>query len=325
MTITTTAGALLPPKLKKGDTIGLIAPASFITQEQLDKTINDLNTLGFKIKTGSNVMKRWGYFAGTDHERAGDINQMFADPQVDAIMCVRGGYGCARMLDLIDYKSIARNPKIFMGYSDITALLYAFYKKSKLVGFHSTVGISAFNEYTKRNLFNIIENPVDKYIIEYEREPEATGELWDIFTVKPGIAEGILIGGNLALMASLIGTKYDVDYDNKIVFIEDISEQPYRIDRMLTQLIEAGKFNNAAGILCGVFDDCDIDGEKLTIENSLTLKEVIIDRLSNLRIPVLYGFSFGHVANKCTLPVGIKARMDTEKRQLILLEKAVND
>jgi len=321
--VTTIHGTLLPPKLQKGQTIGLIAPASYITHYQLQSAIDTLHQLGYKTKYSEGICNRWGYFSDTDIARAIDFNRMFSDTEVNAIFCVRGGYGCSRILEYLDYNLIKQNPKIVVGFSDITALHIAIYKNTGLVGFHAVVGMSDINDYTRRHLLNVLENPVNNYVTEYEREADGDSEVFDCYTIIPGIAQGVLVGGNLSLLASLVGTPWDIDYKNKLVFIEEIDEKPYRVDRMLTQLLQSGKFEHAAGVLLGVFDGCDIDGDTLTTENSFTLKQVIVNRMKQLNIPVLYGFSFGHVQNKCTLPVGIEAVMDTENRKITFLEKAV--
>lgn len=313
----------IPKKITKGATIGLIAPGSFIRKDQLEKTKQSVKKLGFIPYHTPRILNRHGYLAGTDKERIEDLHEMFTNKTVDAILCVRGGYGCTRLLPLIDYKLIKNNPKPLIGYSDITALHISIYKNTSLVGYHAAVGISTYNNYTVKHLMKTLTETANEQIINYEKEPDTDLPEYDCFTITKGAAQGVLIGGNLSLLASMIGTKYDLDYSGKLLFIEEIAEYPYKIDRMLTQMRQAGKFDNIKGIICGVFKSCDIDGNETTKENSFSLKELLTDRLSDLGVPVLYGFSFGHVKNKCTLPIGIEAKLDTEAKIVTLLEKTV--
>jgi muramoyltetrapeptide carboxypeptidase len=243
---------------------------------------------------------------------------MFLDKKLKAIFTVRGGYGCSRLLPLLDFDIIRSNPKIFVGYSDITALLYGIYAKTGLVGFHGPVGISSFSEFSVKHLKNILSEPIHNYEMKNLPDEEAK-----ILVIAEGVSEGELIGGNLSIVVSLIGTEYDVDTKDKIIFLEEIGEEPYRIDRMLTQMRQSGKFDSCSGIALGVFRRCDIDQKNPKFENSLSLKQVLEDRLGDLGIPVIYGLSFGHIKNKITLPFGIKARLDTYNKKLVLLESAV--
>ena len=310
-----------PKRLKLGDTIGLVTPASPITESQLDKTVQNIEGLGFKVEFNrKRVLARNGYLAGSDLVRADEINLMFDNPDIDGIWCIRGGYGVARILDMLNYKVIRKNPKVLIGYSDITALHQAIYKKTGLVSFHGPVGASTFTDYTKKHVRNIIMNPQDIYKIEYSKENEnKENDIFYPYTIAEGIAEGELIGGNLTLLASLLGTNYDVDYDGKLVFLEDVGEKPYRIDRMLTQMLLAGKFKKVKGIILGVFYNCEANEG----DDSLTLKDMLIDRFQYLNVPVIYGMSFGHIDNQFTLPLGIKARLNTADKSLTLLESGV--
>ncbi len=309
---------LKPAKLKKGDTIGLIAPGSYITQSQLEESIKNFEELGYKVKYSKNILNKHGYLAGYDTERADDIHSMFADKEVDAIAAVRGGYGCARLLPILNYELIKSNPKILIGYSDITSLLYGIYEKTGLVCFHGPVGTSTFNEYSVNHLYNILADPKSNYEMKNLHEDEE-----QLFVIKDGVAEGELVGGNLSIVVSMIGTEYDIDSEGKIIFLEEIGEEPYRVDRMLTQMRQSGKFDKCKGIALGVFRRCEIDESSPEFENSLSLKQVLKDRLGDLGVPVIYGLSFGHITNKFTLPFGIKAKLDTYNKRLTLLEKAV--
>jgi len=305
-------------RLKFGDTIGLISPASYINDSQLSEAIYNLEKLGFVVKYNPTIKEKYGYLAGNDSARADDFNKMIADKEIDAIIAVRGGYGCARMLPFINYDMIKENPKIIIGYSDITSLLYAIYEKTGLICFHGPVGTSTFNDYSLNHLQNILLEPKENYKMKNSYLDENQIEI-----INDGIAEGELVGGNLSIVVSMIGTEYNIDSKGKIIFLEEVGEEPYRIDRMLTQLKQSGKFENCAGIALGVFKNCDVKKEDPEFENSLTLQQVFKDVLGDLKIPVIYGLSFGHIENKFTLPFGVKARLDTKDKSLTLLEKTV--
>ena len=238
---------LIPARLKPGDTIGLVAPGSFITENELKESVQNLEELGFKVAYSKNILARSGYLGGTDKQRADDVNNMFERKDINGIFCARGGYGCARILPILDYGKIEKNPKVIIGYSDITALLYGIYSQTGLVCYHGPVGISTFNEFSVYNMENVLMQPSASFAMISKPDKE-DDELYKIYPIRSGIAKGELVGGNLSIVVSLIGTKYDIDTTGKIVFLEDVGEEPYRIDRMLTQMIEAGKFDNAEKI-----------------------------------------------------------------------------
>lgn len=308
-----------PQKLNKGDTVGLIAPGSYITIDQLNESIKNIEDLGYKVKYSQEILDQHGYLAGSDSVRVDEIHSMIQDDDVKAIVAVRGGYGCARLLPNLDYEMIKNNPKIIIGYSDITSLLYGIYNKTGLVCFHGPVGTSTFNEYSVKHFKNILTQTKQSYSMQNLPEDDK-----QINVITPGIAKGELVGGNLSIVVSMIGTKYDIDSKGKIIFLEEIGEEPYRVDRMLTQMRQSGKFEDCAGIALGVFRNCDVDLNDPEFENSLTLEQVLNDRLSDLGVPVIYGLSFGHITNKFTLPFGIKAELDTYNKKLTLLESAVD-
>ena len=246
---------------------------------------------------------------------------MFTNENVDAILCVRGGYGSIRILDLLDYDQIQQNPKVFIGYSDITALLTTVYERTGLVTFHGPLGISSFNEFTHNCFDKVLMNPQKHYKLPYQREANTEDNPeYDIYTINKGKAEGNLIGGNISVLDSMIGSAYEPDFENKIVYLEEIDEQTYRVDKMLFHLLYATNLKKAAGIVLGVFDNCNQNNE----EPKLTLKQAIFDLLKPLEIPVSYGLSFGHIKTIITIPNGIKARMNADKNILKLLEKAVS-
>ncbi|MGE5355728.1 MAG: S66 peptidase family protein [Deltaproteobacteria bacterium] len=308
-----------PKKLKPGDTIGLITPASPISEEAFSRTLKNLESLGFNYKTGDNIFKKYGYLAGEDMGRVDDIHKMFSDPEIDAVWCIRGGYGTTRILNNIDYSLIKNNPKVFIGYSDITALHIAIYRKTGLITFHGPVASSEFTEYTIRCFRNLFFENFTA-IGNFENADNDSGDTLRHNIIVPGRMEGRLMGGNLSLLTALAGTEFQMPSENHIIFIEDIDEKPYRIDRMLTQLIDSSFLQKASGILLGIFKGCEAKPDE---KNTLQLNETLVDRLSMLGIPVFYGFSFGHIDNHCTIPVGIKAGFDTENQILFFKEKAL--
>jgi muramoyltetrapeptide carboxypeptidase len=312
---------LKPLRLKENAVIGLIAPASAPSVEKMAKAKANLVALGFQIKAGANLDARNGFLAGTDEQRLADLHAAFADPEVDAVWCVRGGYGAARLLPMIDFNLIKRNPKPFIGYSDITALHLAFQKKAGLITFHGPVGTSDYTEFTLQNLRRVLINPTPRFEIRTPNAVEAAalGSEYVPIVINPGFAKGNLVGGNLSLLASLVGTEYAPSFKNKIVFIEEVGEQPYRIDRMLTQLLQGSDLKKAAGFALGVFSDCNPEGK----DASQSLLEVLQDRLGNLGVPVIYGLPFGHISNQVTIPCGSMAELDTERQALVLTEWAV--
>lgn len=306
-----------PKALKFGDTIGIISPASPTTEEKVKKSYNKLIEMGFKVEIGESVYERHGYLSGTDDIRAADINNMFKDKKIKGIICTRGGYGTPRILDLIDYEAIKNNPKVFVGYSDITALHIAFNQKSDLVTFHGPMVASdmveGFSIFSRDNFLKSIMNkePISKI-----SNPE--GE--EIFTINGGIAEGIIIGGNLSLIVDTIGTPYEINTTDKILFIEEIGEQPYNIDRMLNQLRLSGKLQEANGIILGDFNNCETENP----EENLTLEQVINDQIKSTGKPTIFNLQAGHCNPMLTLPFGVKARLNADKKELIILERSIN-
>ncbi len=307
-------------KLKYGDTIGLIGPSGTVREAgAVDQAIAYMQEMGFKVKVGESAHAKYGYLSGTDEVRARDINAMFADKEVDAIVCTRGGYGTMRLLDLLDYDAIRANPKIFVGFSDITALHIAFQEKCGLVTFHGPMAARWMHEFpdgfTKKALFDALMNA--KPLGELHNAPGYHARA----TVNPGRAEGMLVGGNLSLIAGTIGTPYELDVKGKILFIEEIGERTYCVDRMLTQLRLAGKFDDCAGVVFGDFNDCPVEYP----EFGLTLEEVIRDIAAPCGKPMFTGLQAGHVSPKLTLPLGTRCRMDADNCTLEVLESAVRD
>ncbi len=311
---------LKPKALAPGDTIGLITPSSSITEEKLEKAIANMELLGLKVKLGKHIKAINGYLAGTDEQRLEDLHNMFADDEVDGIWCIRGGYGVGRILPKINYKLIKKNPKVLIGFSDITALLLAVHQKTGLICFHGPVASSDFSDYTVKQLKGVLMNPEISYTIGHAKDSDdSKDKAYHSKVIRAGKAKGELSGGNLTLLAAAIGTGFQPKFKNKLVFIEDIGERPYRLDRMFTQILQSTDLDKAAGIVLGVFEDCEAkEGDR-----SLSLMEMFEDRLGHLNLPIIYGLSFGHIKNHMTLPVGIEAELDTTKRTIRLLERGV--
>lgn len=307
-----------PKKLQFGDTLGIIGPSGAVrTAGAVERAAQYAQSLGFKVKIGASANAKYGYLSGTDALRAQDVNAMFADPQIDAIICTRGGYGTMRMLDLLDYDLIRRNPKIFVGFSDITAMHIAFQKHCDLITFHGSMATMWSEELTqdfmRDSLFSAIMNPAP--MGELINAPGYAPRT----TVNPGIAEGELVGGNLSLIAGTIGTPYEIDTKDRILFIEEVGERTYCVDRMLTQLRLAGKFRDCAGIVFGDFNNCPVEYPDF----GLTLEEVIRDCVAPCGKPIFTGLQAGHVTPKLTLPLGARVRMDADRCTLTVLEGAV--
>lgn len=306
-------------KVKKGDTIGLIGPSGAIrTAGSLEKSIALVEELGFKVKVGESCAQKYGYLSGTDDVRARDVNAMFADDEIDAIICVKGGYGTMRMLDQLDYDLVRANPKIFMGYSDITAMHVAYLEKSGLVSFHGPMPASCWvdglDEITWASMLDMLMNaPKQRVIANPEGKPHQT--------VNPGVCEGMLVGGNLSLIDGLLGTPYELDTKGRVLFLEDIGEKTYRLDHMLTHLRLAGKFEDCAGIVLGHFTDCPIEFP----EFGLALEEIVRDIVAPCGKPVFSGFQVGHALPNLTIPFGVQCRMDADRGTITLLEAPLVD
>ncbi|MBO6621082.1 MAG: LD-carboxypeptidase [Balneola sp.] len=302
---------ILPKAISWNSTIGLVAPASPIyDSSQFDEMISTLNELGFNLKLGQHVQDQYGYLAGTDEDRAQDLMSMFTDPEVDAILCVRGGWGCNRIIDLLDYEIIKANPKPLIGFSDITSLHNALLSKTGLVSFHGPVGKSEWNSFTK--------NSFEEVLINKKRGVYELDELQiDAFTITKGTAEGPLLGGNLSVLVAMLGSDYLPSFDNAILFLEDVGEDVYRLDRMLTQLKLNGILDQISGFIFGKCTNCDAGS------NSLTIPQLFDDLIKPLNIPAYYGAMISHEKLNVTIPVGIRARMNAEEMKFEALSSAV--
>ena len=312
-----------PKALKVGDTIGIVSPASAIFEtEPYQIAKESFEAMGLKVKFGEFVKNRYGHLAGTDKERAGELNAMFKDKSIDAIIALRGGSGSARILELLDYQVIKENPKIFIGYSDITALHLAIFEKTGLVTFHAPVAVSTWNTFSVSHLKAILFNKESPLL----ENPKALGDnLTQIanrtHTITPGTGKGRLLGGNLSVLTGIMGSEYfPNDWNNKILYIEDVGEKVYAIDRMMTQLQLGGVFKQIAGFVFGKCTECDPGGSGY---GSLTLEEVLDHYIKPLGIPAFSGAMIGHIDDNSTIPNGIEAEIDANAGTIQLLEAAV--
>jgi muramoyltetrapeptide carboxypeptidase len=309
---------LKPKKLESGDLIGIISPASSPDKlEKIENGVKYLEKLGYRVKIGENVGKVHGYLAGTDDERLSDLHSMFKDKNVKAIFSIRGGYGSGRLLDKIDYGLIKKNPKIFVGYSDITSLQMAILKKTGLITFAgpmlATDFSSAVNEFAEENFWSVITSSKKIGKLHNPREEK-------FYALNSGRGEGPILGGNLAVLGSLMGTDYLPNLKNSILLLEDIGETPYRIDRLLNHLKLAKVFELVKGVILGRFVDCY---EKDKSKETIKLNEVIEHYFSGLKIPVLYSFSHGHIKENLTIPFGLTCKLNTSRGFVEILENAV--
>lgn len=308
-----------PYALAPGATLGIAAPAGPARDPaSVLRGINALEALGFKVILASNALKRNKYLSGTDGERLDDLHGLFQNPEVDGIVCLRGGYGSMRLLSGIDYRVIRRNPKVLVGYSDITALQLAIWKRTGLVTFSGPMLATDFGQepvdsFTFRQFFKAVTTPSPLGTI-----PPAPGVKAKF--INPGRARGRLLGGNLSLVAATLGTPYEIDTRGAILFLEEVNEKPYRVDRLLHQLSLAGKLRVAAGLVFGECVGCEDEDEDN--DHSFTLPEVLRETAEGLQIPCFYGLGAGHGASKATLPLGVAAEMDAEKCLLTITEPA---
>ncbi len=312
-----------PDRLSPGDTVGIVAPASAPPDpESIDRAVEALKGFGFKTSLAPNLRKRWGFLAGNDRERAGDLMRMFQERNVRAIVCVRGGYGTARLLPLLDYPAIRANPKIFVGYSDIASLHCALLAKADLVSFHgpmlnSDLVNARLPDFTLRSFQRTLlhSSPAGSICQGYRGKT--------VSVLRRGIASGQLVGGNLSVLCTTLGTEYQPSFKRKILFFEDLDEPPYRIDRMLTHLLNAGVLRQAAGVAVGINKNCVDPRARRAREYRQTVLDVLKERLLPLKVPVVVGLPFGHVPHNATLPIGIRATLDGINGDLVITEAAV--
>ena len=317
------AGPMVKPRaLKPGDTVGLIAPASYIFDLwRIEDVAPRLAALGLKVKLGANIRARRGFLAGTEEQRLADLHAMFADPEVAAVFCLGGGYGTERLLERIDYGLIRRNPKIFLGYSDITGLHLAFNRLARLVTFHGPVAMSSLPPWTLEGFRKALFAPAPIGVVENPPEDDPLSPKFPRHTIVPGKARGKTVGGNLTLISTTMGTPYEIETKGRIVLLEDVGEAPYRIDRMILQLGLAGKLAEAAGIVWGTCTDCETSTNS-SFELSLSMSEVLDDQLGKLGKPAMAGLVFGHTREKSTIPLGVEAELDATAKTFTILESA---
>lgn len=311
---------LKPRRLAPGDTVGMVLPASMAFEAStLDLGRRQLEALGFRVKPGAHVRGRHGYFAGTDRERAADLMELFADDGVQGIFCYSGGWGSPRLLPLLDFGVIRRHPKVFLGFSDITALLNAIHQETGLVTFHGPMAGSNLRPWTLEQLRRAVQStaPLGTLANPPKQDDELINRTFPTLAIRGGRARGPLAGGNLTLLATLMGTPWEVETAGTILLIEDTDEELYRIDRMLTQLALGGKLDRVAGVVFGTCTDCPVTGP------SFSLEEILRERLEPLGVPVLKGLAFGHIAEKLTLPIGLPATLDADAGTLTFDEGAV--
>ena len=309
-----------PKRLTAGDTVGLVLPASAaFDAEDVSVAREQMEAIGFKVVTGAHATDKWGYFAGKDRDRAADINAMFADDRIAGIVCYTGGWGSPRVLPYLDYELIARKPKVVIGYSDITALLNAITKRTGLVTFHGPVGSSTFDAYTLENFRRVVMTPEAPGLLEQpaKKPTDLIDRVNRISKIAPGKGTGRLVGGNLTMVASVMGTPYEVDTTGAILFLEDIHEEFYRIDRMLSQLALGGKLDRLAGFVFGRCTQCEVKGP------TFSLGEILRDRFASAPYPAISGVSFGHLEQKLVMPIGVTATLDGDAGTLRLDEPAV--
>jgi len=325
---------LKPKALKPGDTVGIVSPSGATHAESLKRGIMLLEELGLKVKVGDHVYDTHGYLAGTDEDRARDFNKMWLDPQVSAVIASRGGYGAMRILPYLDFENFRKHPKILLGYSDITALHLGLWKEAHLISFHGPMGEvpkQGMHPYNLRLLREtLFGNPAGLSLpssseLVWGTKPEEASQppkpyTLDVLNEGQKQAQGELLGGNLSLLAATIGTPWEIDTRGKILFIEDVDERPYRVDRMLCQLKLAGKLDSASGFLIGEFTDC----EALRGRPSFTVSEVLRQYFAGTGKVCLTNVPAGHGKLKATLPLGIMVSVSSDPPKIEFLETATS-
>ena len=301
-----------PKRLKAGDTIGVVAPAGSVDLSELTQGVERLKGMGFRVKLGGSVTKRFRYLAGTDRERAEDLNRMVSDPEVSAIVCARGGYGTARIIPYLNQGVIAQHPKILVGSSDVTLLLNYIRQRFEWVTFHGPMVAPNFGKQPSM----LTDTWFRKILVEAQGQGPIRVE--GVKGLSGGQAHGPVVGGCLTMLCNSLGTPYEIETDGTLLLIEDIDEAPYRVDRMLTQLKAASKFRNVRGVIFGKMPGC-----QPPTHSSYVLEDVIRDLLADQEFPILYGFPTGHGGEQVTLPIGIPLRIDGEAATVALLEPAV--
>ncbi len=308
-----------PPRLRKGDLISVVSPASTPgDSSKVHAGVRYFESLGYRVTISQNVFNVDGYLAGTDEERADDLNQAFADKNVKAIICSRGGYGSPRILDLIDYNVVRRNPKILVGYSDITALQLAIFRKTGLITFSGPMMAVEFGNdpdpYTEQMFFDLVTSAAKPGTIRSHKDFRLS------FKGKKKV-RGRILGGNLSLITSIMGTKYEARFAHNLLLIEEVNEEPYSVDRMLTQLRLAGILKEVSGYLIGQFTDCAPEEPNRPYRE---IEEIIREDVLSNGKPAVSNIAYGHVPAKLTMPIGIMASIDAVKKKFSIDESAVS-
>ncbi|HET6778473.1 MAG TPA: LD-carboxypeptidase [Gemmatimonadales bacterium] len=311
-----------PPSLKPGSRVALVAPAGpLLERDDLARAQELCRALGYDPVLGTHAYSRHGYLAGTDDQRLADLNGVLQDPHIDAVWCIRGGYGTLRLLDRVDYDAMARRPKPLIGFSDITALLNAVTRTTGVVTYHGPVARAPMPEFSRVHFERVLTSSAAPGRLDRLPPPPnvLVPQEHRIVTLAGGTAEGPLAGGNLSLLHCLIGTPYFPDLDGAVLFLEDVGEDLYNVDRMLAHLRLVGALKHLAGVAVGRFTELD----RAARDGALGFDEVLTTYLEPLGIPVAYGFPIGHIDSQWTLPLGIKARLNANAGELELLESAV--
>lgn len=317
------AAPIKPAGLKPGDMIRIVAPAGELVQERIELAAERLREKGFRVSYADDLFRSRGYLAGSDERRAEELMDAFTDPGVDAVFPGTGGYGTMRILDRLDYDAIRANAKILIGFSDITGLHLALGKKCGLVTFHSPN--PQWGLGSEDNLPAFSAKSFWRCLLASENATAAAGFTYEtpasepLETLAGGVGAGPMCGGNLSLVAAMVGSDYEIDTTGQVLFLEDVNEAPYRIDRMLRQLKLAGQLNRPAAVVLGRFRKCDADAD----DPSLSLQQVFLDYFADAPYPVVSNFPAGHVTHNATLPFGVPIRVDADRREVRLLENPV--
>ena len=299
-----------PGALKPGDTVAIVASAAAIEREHLERGVNVLASLGYRVKVSERVLARSGILAGGDRERASELQEYFADPEVKAIFSARGGYGCGRLLPMLDFNAIAGKPKIFVGFSDLTFLLNALLDLAGMISFHGPMVAMDFARGLSPRALDHLQGLLSGKLDGFELEARES--------MHSGNAQGEVIGGCLSVLVATIGTPFEPRFDGRILFLEDTGEKAYRIDRMLVQLRQSGALGRVAGIVFGAIRA--IDGNE---QETRMIARFAAEQTSGLGCPVLWGVEAGHGTENFTIPFGVVARIDSNARRIIFTEPAV--
>ena len=296
---------MVPPHIQPGDLIGIVSPSGSFERERLRPGLSYLRKRGFRVRVGSAVYDRDRYLAGQDADRAKDLNAMFSDPEVRAVFAARGGFGAARVLEFLDYEAIRSDPKPLTGFSDTTALQLGIYGRTGMVSYS---GVTLCGDVTASGISEVTETSLWNALVRGRFD-----EMAGVAALRGRAAEGTLLGGCLSVIASLVGTGYLPDTSGALLFLEDVNEAPYRVDRMLTQLRMAGVFDRVAGVVFGQFKDCEPEREE-----EGTVDNVLRDFSTSVTAPVFWGLPYGHGEGRRVLPIGLRAAVDGSRGSLIV-------